>query len=115
AAAAGRLESSAFRDGAAAPAHPPHDPGRLLRMLRLIDLRTDRSDPAGRLPRATAEQVADVRRTVAEVLAAVRDEGDAAVIRFTKAFDGYDADAGGLEVSPDEVDAAVAGLDADLR
>jgi len=84
-------------------------------MLRLIDLRTDRSDPAGRLPRATAEQVADVRRTVAEVLAAVRDEGDAAVIRFTKAFDGYDADAGGLEVSPDEVDAAVAGLDADLR
>lgn len=84
-------------------------------MLRLIDLRSDRSDPSGRLPRAAAARVADVRRSVAEILAAVRDEGDAAVARFTKAFDGYDAAAGAVEVDAAETAAAVAGLTPSLR
>lgn len=57
-------------------------------MLRRVDLRGDRT--AGRdLPRAPAEAVGEARRTVREICAAVRDEGDAAVRRYAEKFDAW--------------------------
>jgi histidinol dehydrogenase len=82
-------------------------------MLTVLDLRGDRSDPAGRLPRPPGDQVARVRETVHEVVAAVREDGDAALARYTKAFDGWDGT--DLAVAPAQARAALDGLPADLR
>lgn len=59
-------------------------------MLKLLDLRGDRTDPAERLPRPPADRQAAVAAAVREVLDAVRSDGDAALARYTKAFDGWD-------------------------
>jgi len=82
-------------------------------MLRLIDLRGDRSDPSGRLPRASRAVVDAARDVVREILDAVAAEGDAAVQRYGKAFDGWDG--GELAVGPEETTAALAALDPGLR
>jgi histidinol dehydrogenase len=62
---------------------------------------------------------ADVHDVVAEVLRRVRREGDAAVIEFTKRFDGVDvAGTGpdeGMRVPPAELEAALGRIDPDLR
>jgi histidinol dehydrogenase len=58
---------------------------------------------------ATIEQVVD------EVFAAVESEGDAALARFAKAFDGADLDASRLRVTPAACAAAWAGLDGTLQ
>ncbi len=56
------------------------------------------------------EAAPDVRAVVAEIIAAVRAEGDAALLRFTERFDRVKLDASRLRVSQDEIDAAVAGV-----
>lgn len=81
-------------------------------MLNVIDLRGDRRDPTDRLPRAAEDAVAEVRRAVADVLAAVRAEGDAAVRRYAGRFDRYD---GPVEIGPDTVAAALAAIPDGLR
>jgi len=81
-------------------------------VIALLDLRGDRGDPSDRLPRADAAAVAAVRSTVAEVLASVRADGDAAVARWTKEFDGFD---GELVVDPRAARDALDGLDPALR
>ncbi len=80
-------------------------------MLRRIDLRGDHADPAGRLPRPDEADVAAVRARVSEIVADVRDRGDAAVADHAAAIDGF---AGPFEVPADEVDRAVAALDTDV-
>ena len=69
---------------------------------------------------ATPEQVRglvppprDVEGPVAEIVAQVRERGDAALRELTKRFDGLDAD--DLRVSAAEIDAALEGLDPDVR
>ncbi|MEK0081705.1 histidinol dehydrogenase [Benzoatithermus flavus] len=52
------------------------------------------------------EETADVRAVVAEIIAAVRAEGDAAVLRFTERFDRLKLAAGGLRFSAQELAAA---------
>jgi histidinol dehydrogenase len=84
------------------------------RMLTRIDLRGDRSDPTDRLPRASAATIEGTRATVRDVLAAVRADGDDAILRYAAEFDGWDGD-GGLEVPLAEAQAALAALDPDLR
>lgn len=82
-------------------------------MLRLVDLTggaaaaatANPATLAQLVPRATATDVAEVRATVAEVLTAVREEGDAAVLRYAKAFDAFEQAA--FEVSPGELRAAL--------
>ena len=54
----------------------------------------------------------EIARRVAEILAAVRDKGDAALIEFTGRFDGVALRADELAVSPDEFEAAERGLGA---
>ncbi len=51
---------------------------------------------------------ADVDRDVAAIIAAVRARGDAALVEFTKKFDGLDLDSRTLAVTRQEVDKAVA-------
>lgn len=82
-------------------------------MISVLDLRGDRSDPRDRLPRAATAVGDEVRRSVYDVVASVRDQGDAAVRRWTRQFDGWEADT--FEVDPAETKAAVEALDPELR
>lgn len=52
-------------------------------------------------------QGVDVAQDVAAILAAVRERGDAALIEYTKDFDGFELEARSLAVTRKEVDAAV--------
>jgi histidinol dehydrogenase len=80
--------------------------------LTVLDLRGDRTDPRGRLPRPRVDLVA-ARAGVDASLAAVRTDGDAALRALTARFDGIDVDE---LVVPDEVlAAALAGLAPELR
>ncbi|SOE01396.1 histidinol dehydrogenase [Caenispirillum bisanense] len=56
----------------------------------------------------------DVNAVVAEILEAVRRDGDAAVLAYTKRFDRLDLTAETLRVTADEVEAAYAACDPDL-
>jgi len=85
-------------------------------MLTVLDLRGDRSDPGARLPRTAPGTAAEARTAAAEVLAAVRAEGDAAVARFSARFDGWQhAGSEGLEVPVASTKAALEALDPALR
>ncbi|MGO8874853.1 MAG: histidinol dehydrogenase [Acidimicrobiales bacterium] len=80
-------------------------------MLKVLDLRGGATDLRSRLPRpdlAAEASVADVRA----ILAAVRSEGDDAVRRYTKRFDG--AELSDLRVPHGELAAAAGRLDPDL-
>ncbi len=55
---------------------------------------------------ARREAEAAVDRTVAEILAAVRAEGDAALLRYTERFDRLSLDAAGLRLDPAELEKA---------
>ncbi|HVM00273.1 MAG TPA: histidinol dehydrogenase [Egibacteraceae bacterium] len=81
-------------------------------MIPVVDLRGGRPCPAEGL-RAGGGVAGRVRETVADILAAVRAEGDAAVRRHTAALDGYDGEV--REVGRQEVTDAVAQLDPALR
>ena len=56
-----------------------------------------------------------VEETVREIIAAVRTLGDAALIRYTKRFDGANLKRAGLFVSPEEFDAAEQAVSAATR
>ena len=59
---------------------------------------------------------AAIEQAVADILAAVRKDGDAAVVEFTRRFDHLDvADMAALELPRAELDAALAGLPAEQR
>lgn len=60
------------------------------------------------------ESDADVDAAVADIIAAVRTRGDEAVCEYTNRFDRLNIDAAGMAVTPAEVDAAIAEVDADL-
>jgi histidinol dehydrogenase len=55
---------------------------------------------------AKRESAADVNAIVVEILADVRDRGDAALIEFTEKFDRFTVSAQGLAIGPQEVAAA---------
>ena len=67
--------------------------------------------PEGILSRR--EELPDVSGPVAEIIAAVRREGDRALSRYALAFDGAAPEE--LEVSPTQVDQALRDLDPQLR
>jgi histidinol dehydrogenase len=61
------------------------------------------------------EADADVARDVRTIVAAVRDEGDAAVAAYTKRFDGHDLNETGWRIERADMLAAWEGLAPDLR
>jgi histidinol dehydrogenase len=64
----------------------------------------------------SAETDAEVEQRVAEILADVQQRGDAAVLEYTKRFDGLDAESmASLELTQAELKAAFDGLPADQR
>lgn len=63
---------------------------------------------------ATKREVSeDVDAVVRDIIARVREEGDAALIEYTRRFDRLDLSKTGIAVSEAEVDAAMAEVDAD--
>ncbi|MGD2062716.1 MAG: histidinol dehydrogenase [Nitrospirota bacterium] len=67
------------------------------------------------LARSTA-MAPEVERRVAEIIAAVAERGDAALLEYTKRFDGFTVGAAAeLEISDAEMTAAADGLAPDLR
>ena len=63
-----------------------------------------------------ADENADIDARAAEILAAVRARGDAAVLEFTRRFDRLDApDMAALEIAQTELRAALAGLPSEQR
>ena len=81
--------------------------------LRVLDLRGSPPPYDEVLPRPAAPG-ADVHDAVAGILAEVRDEGDAAVIRHTATFDGVDV-ATGLRVGSAEIKEAAERVTPALR
>jgi histidinol dehydrogenase len=85
--------------------------------LRVLNLRGTPPPYDQVLPRP-ADPGADVYEAVADIVRRVRLEGDAAVIEFTKRFDGVDVSASGpgtgMRVPPAEIAAALARIDPDL-
>ena len=81
--------------------------------LRVLDLRGMPPPFDAVLPRPDAPG-ADVHDAVAEILAEVRAQGDAALVRCTAAFDGVDV-AGGLRVPPELIAEAALRVDRAVR
>ncbi len=80
----------------------------------------DAADPAcqPRLTRLSARAAAvdpAIEATVRDIIAAVRAEGDAALIRYTTRFDGLDLAREGLWLEADRIEAAWRGLDGATR
>jgi histidinol dehydrogenase len=65
--------------------------------------------------RALAPSAEDVAPAVAEIVAAVRAGGDAAVVEYTRRLDTHGAPPRSLRVAPDELEAALAGTDPAVR
>lgn len=63
------------------------------------------------MKRETAE---DVETAVRDILRAVREEGDAALLRLTERFDKVDLSETGIRVPATEIDKAAASVDADM-
>ncbi|MBB3909693.1 histidinol dehydrogenase [Sphingomonas desiccabilis] len=81
--------------------------------LDLTDLDFERS--FAELVDARREADADVARDVRAILAAVRDEGDAALAAFTRRFDRHDPEETGWRIEQADCVAALEGLAPDLR
>ena len=73
-------------------------------------------DPAqgGLLLRRFKTDFGDIEPVVAEIVEKVRQEGDAALFRYTREFDGFAADAGCVRVTREEIAAAYEKVDGDL-
>ena len=67
------------------------------------------------LERVQQADPGEAGEVVAEVVAAVRERGDAAVAEYTRKFDGANLADRGLSVTPEEFDAAERDLDDDLK
>lgn len=84
-------------------------------MLRLDARAPDFAARFDALVNARREADEDVSAKVREIIARVRAEGDAALRALTQQYDRHDPDVTGWRVDEAEMDAALEGLDADLR
>lgn len=81
-------------------------------------LSTQASDFAAQLDQLLhrdAEQVAGVEQTVAQVIGDVAQQGDQALFEYTKKFDGFDAEARGIEVPQWRIEQALNDIPAKQR
>ena len=72
------------------------------------------ADVLTELGRGVASERPDLRARVAEIIATVRERGDAALAEYTARFDGVEIATDSLKVSEEEIETAVAGLDPEL-
>jgi histidinol dehydrogenase len=79
----------------------------------LSDLDTE--ERARLLERVQQADPGEAGEVVQEIVAAVRDSGDAAVLDYTRRFDGANLADTGLSVTPEEFDSAEQELDADVK
>ncbi len=86
-------------------------------MIRILDARMLGFDAGLRtLERSPDAAAPEIRRTVDEILAAVRARGDAALLEYTARFDEFrPPEAGGLAIAPAEFEAAERALPSDVR
>jgi histidinol dehydrogenase len=85
-----------------------------------MPLRLDARDPGftaafDALVNARRESDADVADAVRGIIARVRGDGDAVLAELTQRFDRHDLDATGWQVTQEERNAALAGLDPELK
>lgn len=59
-------------------------------------------------------EVLSAQQVVEHIVAEVRNQGDEAVLKYTKIFDGADFSAATLEVTPAEMESALAGIDSEV-
>ncbi|WP_199177392.1 histidinol dehydrogenase [Geothermobacter hydrogeniphilus] len=88
--------------------------------MRILKFADAGFDEAFRKIEQRAEEIpAGIEQTVKQIIADVRREGDAALFELTARFDRLQLDAGNVEVSEDEIEAACAAVDpqayADLK
>ncbi len=86
-------------------------------LIRTLDARDDAqvAELAAVLARST-DQAPEVERVVAEILAAIERDGDGALVAYTEQFDHFSVEsAAALEITRDEMAAAAASLDPELR
>jgi histidinol dehydrogenase len=76
--------------------------------VRLDASASDFAAAFGRFLAAGREEAVEVDAIVAKILAEVAAEGDSALVRYTKQFDGIDVGAASLRIASDEIEAAVA-------
>ena len=70
---------------------------------------------AGRIERIKSGFPEEVGTAVREIIGAVAERGDEALVEYTKRFDGVDITSGQLRVTEDDIAAAQEGLDSKLR
>ena len=81
-----------------------------------LDVRdSDFEDGFAALLAAKRETEVDVDRTVADILADVRDRGDVALVEYTRRFDRVDLTAETLRIPVSEIETAAEACDADAR
>ncbi|MDA0262100.1 MAG: histidinol dehydrogenase, partial [Proteobacteria bacterium] len=83
--------------------------------LRLEQSAVDFSDRFAELVASRRQVMADVDRDVAEIIAAVRQGGDAALLEFTKRFDRVALTTQTLRIGGDEIAASATAVSADQR
>ncbi|MGH6744225.1 histidinol dehydrogenase [Novosphingobium sp.] len=84
-------------------------------MLRLSSKDAGFAEAFQRVVADRRESAVDVARDVAEILSAVRENGDAALAEYTERFDGHDLDESGWQIDAETCRAAFDGLEPTLR
>ena len=83
-----------------------------MRIVRLTE--QTKGDLLNNLLKRSPDQYDEYEQTVKEILSQVRQRGDAAVIEYTNRFDSERINTSNIRVSPEEIEAAVQGIDKEL-
>jgi len=83
----------------------PSRPGPMLDIIR-----SDNEEAVSRLLRAHATNLSSAEAVARRILANVRRQGDRALVRYSRQFDGVDLRKAGMTVTPDELECAYTNL-----
>ncbi len=82
--------------------------------VRILELHHLSKEERATLLERTEHDLSDIRDRVQEIIDAVRSEGDAALVRFGRAFDGAELHVDGLAATPGDFERAFARIGRDL-
>jgi histidinol dehydrogenase len=77
-------------------------------------IRSDDKEAVGRLLSTQAANLSSAEAVARRIIANVRRQGDGALVRYTRKFDGIDLRTVGMTVTPDELDCAITNLPQNL-